>query len=267
MGALVTERRAHLWLAAGVLGLCLGAAAAVWDAVSLAVVAGACALVAGVAAHRLVGLVVESRERISALNSQVSELSESVERESQARVRAQAELEAAAFTASIERTAVRRDPDPDALTDETTGLFSESYFLVATEGRVAAARRHLRPVAVVLLEVVEGLGTEHPQPAEPCQVARWIGETLRESDTACRLEGRGFALLLEDTPEDGAIWTVERLRRHMVAHQPGLSVWAGVACYPAHGFSTDELLDRAEVALAQAKEWRQDRIEVATAEG
>ena len=40
-------------------------------------------------------------------------------------------------------------------------------------------------------------------------------------------------------------------------------MWAGVACYPAHGFTTDEILDRADHALDLAREWRQDRIEVA----
>ncbi len=43
-------------------------------------------------------------------------------------------------------------------------------------------------------------------------------------------------------------------------------MWAGVACYPAHAFSTDELLDQASPALDAAREWKQDRIEVATAE-
>ena len=53
---------------------------------------------------------------------------------------------------------------------------------------------------------------------------------------------RGYALVLEDTSENGAIWTVERIRRHMTASAPGLIMWAGVACYPAHGFTTDEIL-------------------------
>ena len=43
-------------------------------------------------------------------------------------------------------------------------------------------------------------------------------------------------------------------------------MWAGVACYPAHGFTTDEILDRADNALDMAREWRQDRIEVASAD-
>jgi two-component system cell cycle response regulator len=157
------------------------------------------------------------------------------------------------------------EEDVDTLTDPRTGLFSESFFNVALESRVAAARRHLRPVAVVLLEVVEGLNTDHPREAEAAIIAESITVTLREADTACRLRNGYFALLLEDTPENGAIWTVERIRRQLLGLKAGLTLWAGVACYPAHAFSTHELMKAADVALVAAKEWRQDRIEVATA--
>lgn len=153
----------------------------------------------------------------------------------------------------------------DPLTDEITGLFSESFFAVALDSRVAAARRHLRPVAVVLIEVVEGLPNDQPQPTDATLVAEAVSFTLRESDTACRLEQGEFALLLEDTPENGAIWTVERIRRHLAESNPKLTLWAGVACYPAHAFSPGELLNAADAALTAAKDWRQDRIEVALA--
>ena len=43
-------------------------------------------------------------------------------------------------------------------------------------------------------------------------------------------------------------------------------MWAGVACYPAHAFDKDEILNQAKTALSQAREWRQDRIEVAQAD-
>lgn len=160
---------------------------------------------------------------------------------------------------------VEDDDSPDSLIDKRTGLFSESFFRVALESRIAAARRHLRPVAMVLLEVVEGLPTDEPTSAEATLVADTIKDTLREADTSCRLRSGYFALLLEDTPENGAIWTVERIRRQLVASRDGLTVWAGVACYPAHAFSPEEILLAAERALVSAREWRQDRIEVAAA--
>ena len=87
------------------------------------------------------------------------------------------------------------------------GLFSQEYFLMAVETRVSAARRHLRPVAVVLFEVgTHDDGTR----AAPALVATAIRATLREADTACRLSGDRYAFVLEDTPEDGALWTMER---------------------------------------------------------
>lgn len=157
-------------------------------------------------------------------------------------------------------------PASPLLIDPVTGLFSEDYFGVAIEARVAAARRHLRPVGVVVLDVVHGLREGTVRPADPVEVAHAVRETLREADTACRRADGRFALLLEDTPENGAIWTVERIRRFMAEKDPTLTLWAGIACYPAHAFSSDQLVSLADQALATAREWHQDRIEVATAE-
>ena len=156
--------------------------------------------------------------------------------------------------------------EANLLIDPETGLFSEDYFNVAIEARIAAARRHLRPVGVVMLEVVEGLRTGQVEVTDPKRVAEAIQETLREADTACRRSDGRFALLLEDTPENGAIWTVERIRRFMAERDLALTLWAGVACYPAHGFDSQALVILAGEALDSAREWRQDRIEVAVGE-
>jgi two-component system cell cycle response regulator len=154
-----------------------------------------------------------------------------------------------------------------SLNDPITGLFNEQFFLVTLESRISAARRHLRPVAVVLLDVAEGLrDNTGPMAVDPAIVAIGLRSTLREADTACRLPNGQFALILEDTPENGAVWTVERVRRTLAATHPNLTLWAGVACYPAHAFDAGEILERAELALVAAREWRQDRIEVATSE-
>lgn len=233
----------------------------VWNIVALAVLAGALALVGGVAVYRLVDHLLRARRQIDELSGRVVELETSVENESRAREDIETK-----FASRIQLTAMRRATQANALTDTTTGLYSEGYFTVALDARIASARRNLKPVAVVLIEVIEGLGKELPRPADPHTVAAGIAATIRESDTACRLMDGGYALVLEDTSENGAIWTVERIRRHMAAADPGLTMWAGVACYPAHGFTTDEILDRADLALDMAREWRQDRIEVASAD-
>jgi diguanylate cyclase (GGDEF)-like protein len=180
-----------------------------------------------------------------------------------------AQAEYGALTVKVEELERRRDdalhavvPIPgEPLTDAVTGLPGEQFFAVTLNSRVAAARRHLRPVAVVLLEVVESDG----EASDPVLITSHLSRTVREADIACRLEEAGcFAMVLEDTPENGAVWTVERFRRSLAASGGSRVVRAGIACYPAHAFDADELLERASGALVSARQWRQDRIEVAT---
>lgn len=157
-------------------------------------------------------------------------------------------------------------PAATSLTDPVTGLFSEDYLVVALEGRLASARRHLRPVAVALMQITQGLPDTGSRSADPQVVAEAITDTVRDSDIACRLSADTFGVILEDTPENGAVWTVERIRRNLVSTSGHHTLWAGVACYPAHAFDAGELMAQVHIALDVAKEWNQDRIEVAVAE-
>ncbi len=244
-------------LVTGALGLAAGLVAFGLKEPIFGAVAGLLALAAGVAGVRLGQRLSEQ----SAIQSLVEDELRAVRAEAQeTEEHLRTQLESVAF----EEYEVVDGPG-ETLTDPATGLFSESFFNVALESRIAAARRHLRPVAVVLLEVVHGLPHSEPVDADASAVAESIRVTLREADTACRLQSGYFALLLEDTPENGAIWTVERIRRQLLGNQTGLTMWAGVACYPAHAFSPDEIMRAANQALVLAKEWRQDRIEVAVA--
>lgn len=143
---------------------------------------------------------------------------------------------------------------PDGITDPATGLFNEAFFRAVLTKRVAAARRKLRPLALVLFEVDDG---------QPELVATGVLETVRDADIACRLSDGRYSLILEDTAEKGAVWTVERIRRRLVQEVPLPAMRAGVACYPAHAFDRDGLLDQAHRALVSAREWDQHRTEVA----
>jgi hypothetical protein len=147
----------------------------------------------------------------------------------------------------------------DPLRDDETGLLNEAYFRAALPNRVATARRVLRPISIVLVRFSE--------PSSARQVAFGLLDTLRESDSACRLDDGSVALILEDTPENGAVWTIERLRRLLTDQGSSTTVWAGVAAYPAHALEAPALLRLAECALADACQWLdQSRIEVALPE-
>ena len=151
---------------------------------------------------------------------------------------------------------------PDSVLDPDTGLLNEAYFAAAIESRVATARRVLRPLSIVMLAVVDDRHGGHA-PIPVSEIADGLHRTLREADTACVLSGNHVGLLLEDTPEDGAVWTAERLRRVLVPEGNGRILWAGVASYPTHGLTAEDLHANVSDALRRASEWHQDRIEVA----
>lgn len=253
---MVTRKLMEAGLVLGAVALVAGASAAVADAPVLGIVAGAVGLGAG---------VLGARHARRAGDAEAS--------------RAEAEARAIALAERLENAlALIPEPVPSApaaeeallameeaaLADPETGLFGGTYFEVTVASRVAAARRHLRPVAVVLVDVSTGVRKGEPIPLAPAAVAAALRSTLREADTTCRLDDGTFGLVLEDTPENGAVWTVERLRRNIAIEHSGVTLRAGVACYPAHAFDAGELRERARAALDAAREWRQDRIEVAT---
>jgi hypothetical protein len=146
------------------------------------------------------------------------------------------------------------------LTDD--GVLAEDFLRVTLQNRVAAARRALRPLSVVYLEVLDVRGDE-PVRVTGQLVASALSSTLRESDVVGRRDDGVYVFVLEDTGEDGAVWTAERLRRALVStgHR---RFRAGVASYPSHALDAHGLDVKACAALDTAREWKRDRIEVAT---
>ncbi len=157
----------------------------------------------------------------------------------------------------------RLDPRDAALVhDQDSGLFNQAFFEASLEKRISAARRGLRPLTYALVEVRCHLGQPTERQADPGPVADILVATLREADTVARSEDGLFALLLEDTPENGAVWTLERIRRRINDELDHATMQAGVSCYPAHAFDADQMTRQVHQAMDAAREWHQDRIEV-----
>ena len=263
--------RATPGVTAGCVGLVLAVIAMVTEQPWLAGAAGVAALVAGLFTLGL----ADRLQRTVARADEESARAEAARADSDAMAARAARFEAEALLArthtvdlsvgSSSSAPDRADPiDLGRVTDAETGLFNTAFFAVTLDKRVSAARRGLRPLALALLEPVTGLDGGAPEPAVDRPVADCLLHTLRDSDIACRLDGGLVALILEDTPENGAVWTVERVRRRLAGGDGLVSLRAGVACYPAHAFDADQLLDAAHDALRSARDWHQDRIEVAT---
>jgi diguanylate cyclase (GGDEF)-like protein len=143
--------------------------------------------------------------------------------------------------------------------DQETGLRSEVYFMAAAGDRIEAARRYLRPVALLMLDISPANGGPVSLPT----AGDTLSTTLRDADMVCRRSDNSFAVLLEDTPETGALLVVERLRPALRGRLGDVILRAGVACYPAHGLELESVLNRAESALTEARQSDRDSTEVA----
>lgn len=92
------------------------------------------------------------------------------------------------------------------------------------------------------------------------EVAERIKSCMRQSDTAARMGGDEFVLLLHDTDALGAEAIVQRVLRRLCApiilDDLSLTVTSsiGIALYPLDGQTKDELIKNADAAMYQAKE-------------
>jgi len=167
----MVDRDALLGLLAGLAGLAFGVAAAVTNISGLAVVAAACGLISGGSCVVLLRRLHDTERELAGAN---------------------------ALMKLVDMPAPARE-EARSLVDGETTLPDRHFFDLAVDGRVAAARRHLWPVAVVLLEV--GLEDHEPRHRRDAVVGftSVMRRTLREADVACRLGPTTFGLVLEDT--------------------------------------------------------------------
>jgi diguanylate cyclase (GGDEF)-like protein len=88
---------------------------------------------------------------------------------------------------------------------------------------------------------------------------------LRKGDVCCRYGGEEFALLLPNTSTENAVEVADKLRRTVETwHFPGvarpLTLSAGVAGFPQHGNTRDEIIAAADNALYFAKQNGRNRV-------
>ena len=246
------DRRALPGLFVGIVGVVIGVVGAVAGDALLGLGAGLAAFGAATSAVVLAGHLRHAEHRAeSAESARLVAVAEAKSKSLLAEANSEALEAAEAVLAGGEEL----ERGPESVFDRETGLLDERVFVVSFERKVAAARRHLRPLSLVLLD----LGTELPlHPYERVRALTRFGDvlrnTLRDSDIACRLGNSVFGLILEDTAESGAVWATERLQMALSTEdRPPSQMVAGVASYPNHGLAAQDVLSRAQDALSRAR--------------
>jgi diguanylate cyclase (GGDEF)-like protein len=251
-------------VSAGIAALAAGVVGVASDSASLGVVAGAAGVMASTAGVALGARARQSEERLAQTEEEIrrvkrelASINAALAEESNRRA-AEAELGPVDAPAAPARN--------EHAFDAATGLYDERYFAVLVQQQVAAARRSLRPVSVVVFEV-DGMTDSDTE--TQVQALGVVGEvlrrTLRESDSACRLGDLMVGAILEDTAEAGAVWAAERVRGALLSSPVGdsLTLSAGVACYPSHALGATELVQASSRALDEARARGRDRVELA----
>ncbi|MGZ4754076.1 MAG: GGDEF domain-containing protein [Acidimicrobiia bacterium] len=254
------DRRLALSIGAGFASLAIGVAVGVLGMPEFGVLSGLFGLLAAIAATALGARTRTAEEQLHEM---------SVDR---ARLRRELDALAAIFAEEATRRNATDGPasvdgmETEPLVDPVSGLLEQQFFKVIVQQRVAAARRQLQPVSVVIFEL-DGVGRSDADTQNQALgvLGAVVRRTLRECDAACRIGDTMAAAVLEDTAEAGAVWAAERVRGTLHGSPVGdsLTISAGIACYPSHALNAPELVDQAGRALESARARGRDHVEIA----
>ena len=162
-----------------------------------------------------------------------------------------------------------------AAVDEVTGLFNRRFLETYLTKELNRARRYDQVFSVLFLDLddFKRINDSHGHAVGDRVLAglgRQITDLLRQEDFAARYGGEEFTIVLPQTTTDGAAAFGERLRTSVnnmdLVPNVRVSFSAGVATYPRHGLSVEEILRQADAALYDAKLSGKDRIVVSSAE-
>jgi diguanylate cyclase (GGDEF)-like protein len=151
--------------------------------------------------------------------------------------------------------------------DPVTGLRNRRGFDETFELEVERARRGDRALTLLLGDLDhykndnDRLG--HPRGDDALRrAAEILRASNRRIDLVSRVGGEEFAVLLPDSNERGAYIAAERMRqaiREGFAEDPvTLTISFGIASFPHHGETTEDLMESADQALYTAKEIGRD---------
>ena len=149
--------------------------------------------------------------------------------------------------------------------DPLTNLPNRTLLLVRFQAALALAKRNSNKMAVLFLDLdlFKNINDCHGHATGDevlRQVAKRIGGCIRESDTAGRIGGDEFIILLFDVGNiTTALAIAEKIRTDLIRpylvdkKEIVLGCSIGISIYPEDGVDDAELFRKADIALYQAK--------------
>ena len=163
-----------------------------------------------------------------------------------------------------------------AMIDGLTGLWNRTHFDQRLHEEVAASQRYDRPLSLIFVDAdrFKSLNDNYGHPFGD-QVLQALGEVLssnaRTSDWPCRYGGEEFAVILRETPMDGAMILADRIRQKIgvlelrtagraVPVTASFGVSCSTLCMNPCDFSREWLVRSADDAMYAAKQAGRNRV-------
>jgi diguanylate cyclase (GGDEF)-like protein len=156
--------------------------------------------------------------------------------------------------------------------DHLTGLANRRRYRAALQRELERWRRYKAPCAMLMLDIdhMKAINDQHGHPFGDIvirHIATKLTQVSRDTDTAARLGGEEFALLLGGTDEAKAEMAARRLLGHLseesIEGVLNVTVSIGLAACPAHADSERTLYAASDAALYVAKNEGRNRVSVA----
>lgn len=162
-----------------------------------------------------------------------------------------------------------------AVRDALTGLYNRRYLDEMLEREIARAKREGYPISLAIIDLdhFKQVNDTYGHQAGDL-VLQSLGQLLldnaREGDIACRYGGEEFVLVLPRLSLESAFNRAEEWRREFMGRMTrhgdleiASTMSIGLATYPGHASNGNDLIQKADEALYQAKTSGRNRTQIA----
>jgi diguanylate cyclase (GGDEF)-like protein len=170
---------------------------------------------------------------------------------------------------ALHNTFVFQKLQQQSITDGLTGIKTRRFFWEALSSEWKRASRSGRPFSVVLIDLdkfkdVNDTFGHLEGDLVLARVGRLLEQRCRQSNVVARYGGDEFVILMPETSIDQAHALAERLRlwlaQDAMLAEHHISGSFGVASFPAHGFSAEDIIRVADAGMYSAKHSGGNRV-------
>lgn len=177
------------------------------------------------------------------------------------------------ITLALANIKLRESLHHQSMHDALTGLYNRRYMEEELNIEFMRALRKSEPLSLIMLDIdhFKQFNDVYGHEAGDLvliEVSRIIKNHIRESDIPCRMGGEEFMMIIPDTTLELAKERAENIcaavskatLMYKGVNLPGITISAGVATFPNHGTSKNEIVEAADKALYNAKKSGRNQV-------